>query len=54
MIKVCENKCRHEYQDDAYGKGRRVMNKMRSMGGGAKARCTVCGKESTASVKKKT
>jgi len=45
MIKTCD--CRHEYQDEKYGKGKRVFNK----GIGSKDqpiyRCTVCGQEAS-------
>lgn len=34
--------CTHAYQDREYGKGRRLHN---ICAGGAKRRCTVCGKE---------
>lgn len=37
-IKNC--KCKHEYQDRKYGKGRRVKNET----GNAQYRCTVCEK----------
>ena len=37
--------CKHEYQDEKYGIGRRVFNKC----SGFNARCTVCGKTKTAS-----
>ena len=45
MIKICETHCKSEWQDKMHGKGKRVLNEMRSMGGGQKGRCTVCGKE---------
>lgn len=40
MIKKCN--CKSEYQDEKYGKGNRVHNKMIGDKG---YRCTVCGKE---------
>jgi len=36
--------CKSEYQDEKYGKGMRVMNRMDD----GKVRCTVCGKEADA------
>lgn len=39
MIKPCD--CKHEYQDNKYGKGKRVFNKTMK----DKGRCTVCGLE---------
>ncbi len=43
--KILPCKCEHKFQDERYGKGKRVHNKMK--GGSAKDvpkhRCTVCG-----------
>lgn len=37
--------CKHDYQDEKYGKGKRVLNfKIKPNEGW---RCTVCGKETT-------
>lgn len=36
--------CKSDYQDEKYGKGMRVMNRMDD----GKVRCTVCGKEADA------
>jgi hypothetical protein len=36
--------CKSEYQDQKYGPGMRVMNRMED----GKVRCTVCGKEAVA------
>ena len=44
MISVCDNKCKHPFQDDEYGRGVRVMNLTRK-GSGNVYRCTVCGHE---------
>lgn len=44
MIKVIKCTCKHEYQDEKYGKGNRVANSMKSTSA-TKFRCTVCGKE---------
>jgi hypothetical protein len=38
-IKIQECVCPHEFQDQRYGKGKRVMNPMKSG-----HRCTVCGR----------
>jgi hypothetical protein len=38
-IRVCT--CKNDYQDQKYGKGRRLMNFMKKTGG---FRCTVCAK----------
>ncbi len=38
--------CKHEYQDEKYGKGNRVFNfavKAKEIGGSEGWRCTVCG-----------
>ena len=51
MIKTCENKCQHDFQDRVYGKDKRVMNEMAGTGTG-KNRCTVCGKVTTLSMGK--
>lgn len=43
-IKKCS--CTHEFQDQTYGQGMRVMNPAGKAGGEAKFyHCTVCGKE---------
>lgn len=43
MIKTCD--CKHDYQDEKYGKGKRVMNeKPAPKGGTIKYVCTVCEK----------
>ena len=41
MTKTIKCKCDHKFQDEKYGKGMRVHNKMKTQG----YRCTVCGKE---------
>lgn len=42
MMRSCENPiCRSTYQDERYGKGKRVMNPRKAGG----VRCTVCGKD---------
>jgi hypothetical protein len=43
MIKDCN--CKHKYQDDVYGKNKRVHNQSRSRIGKEKPAwtCTVCG-----------
>lgn len=38
-------KCKHEYQDEKYGKGVRVHNMALKKNGDPKWRCTVCGAE---------
>jgi len=47
MTEVKDCNCKHEYQDEKYGKGKRVFNRMlRKKGEGAYFwRCTVCSKE---------
>lgn len=43
-VKTCS--CEHKFQDDRYGKNKRVMNKLKNtQKSGPKWRCTVCGKE---------
>lgn len=44
MIIVCD--CKHDDQDQMYGKGRRVHNRSKDKTSGRweNARCTVCGK----------
>jgi hypothetical protein len=42
MTTIRECGCKHEYQDEKYGKGKRVHNKCRPKQGEA-WRCTVCG-----------
>ena len=46
VIKRCENRCAHQYQDRKYGKGKRVMNKSMD---GRTVNCTVCGKNQSKS-----
>lgn len=48
IIKKCNNNCPpHEFQDNTYGKGMRVMNLATKKGSKDKPvyRCTICGKE---------
>ena len=46
MIKKCN--CRHEFQDEKYGKGNRVYNKLLpERGKPQEYRCTVCGNVKT-------
>jgi hypothetical protein len=40
MIRKCT--CKHKYQDEKYGKGRRVHNEMKPRSGDKECRCTVC------------
>ncbi len=40
VIKYCKNNCKHEYQDQVYGKGVRVHNESKS-----EPHCTVCYKK---------
>lgn len=44
MIAQCPGNCRvaHDYQDQRYGKGNRLMNEVRVKGELVGARCTVC------------
>lgn len=44
-IKKCD--CKHEYQDNRYGKNMRVWNK-----GPSRKKCTVCGKTEKVSLMK--
>jgi len=46
-IKECD--CENKFQDDTYGKGKRVHNEMNKEHGGF--RCTVCGKEKSLAAK---
>ena len=39
-ILVCEKRCKHPYQDEKYGAGKRVHNPMKA--GSGKVRCSVC------------
>ncbi len=40
--------CQHEYQDQKYGKGKRVANKCKTgKSGDGLYRCTVCSKETS-------
>lgn len=43
MILSC--KCKHDYQDKQYGKGKRVMNSCAKDPTGKTYRCTVCSTE---------
>ena len=44
--KISACSCKHKYQDDTYGKGRRVMNvTTKQTGTQVTVRCTVCKKE---------
>ena len=43
MIKNCT--CKHDYQDEKYGKGRRVFNQLAKATGAQEYRCTVCEKK---------
>lgn len=43
LMKIQKCTCKHEFQDQEYGKGKRAMNAMKKIEGGH--RCTVCGKE---------
>lgn len=44
MTKIIRCTCVHFYQDEKYGKGRRVANKTKSLVGVQNLyRCTVCG-----------
>lgn len=45
IVKDC--KCKHEYQDATYGKGRRIHNYLAGSGAVNKVRCTVCTDEKT-------
>ena len=46
MIAECQKVCRNDWQDERYGKGRRVMNLMvKKDKESQKARCTVCSGE---------
>jgi hypothetical protein len=42
IIKKCTTKCKHEYQDKTYGKGKRVHNFKTSKDLPQKYTCTVC------------
>ncbi len=43
--KIVSCDCKHEYQDQKHGKGKRVANFARNLNNKAGAyRCTVCGK----------
>lgn len=43
MIKILPCECKNKYQDDTYGKGKRVHNQTADKT--STWRCTVCGKE---------
>lgn len=46
MTKIINCDCKHEFQDNTHGKGKRVANHAPSKGAKPKRyRCTVCGKE---------
>jgi hypothetical protein len=45
IIRTCT--CKSEFQDTTYGKQKRVFNKLEDFVKSSRARCTVCGKEST-------
>ena len=52
MTKIMQCSCQSDFQDREYGKGMRVFNEIgKDQRGGY--RCTVCGKEVTASSSKK-
>lgn len=52
MTKIMQCSCQSEFQDATYGKSMRVFNEIgKDQKGGY--RCTVCGKESSASSPKK-
>jgi hypothetical protein len=40
--------CKHEYQDEKYGRGMRVWNEKVAKGKVCGKRCTVCSKETSA------
>lgn len=40
MIRSCT--CKHEFQDQRYGKGNRVFNEVPMKNGTTELRCTVC------------
>lgn len=42
---VMDCACKHDFQDERYGKGRRVHNVVIKKGQAAGKRCTACGKE---------
>ena len=44
MPKVISCSCKHEFQDQQYGKGMRLFNEM-GKDQNSSYRCTVCGKE---------
>ena len=46
MTKIMKCYCEHEFQDNKYGKGKRVFNQTAKCDGKT-YRCTVCGKETT-------
>jgi len=46
-ILTCIAKCKHEYQDKRYGKGKRVHNLKVKGTGTQEYTCTVCRKERT-------
>lgn len=53
MTKIKKCVCSHEWQDRKYGDKNRVANQTTGSGGSPGWRCTVCGKEIVAQVKKK-
>lgn len=44
MSKVMQCSCKHDFQDQQYGKGMRLFNEI-GKGGNDGYRCTVCGRE---------
>jgi len=48
LPKIAPCTCRHEYQDEKYGKGMRVFNPRMPSGKLGGWRCTVCGRETSA------
>ncbi|MFA5049324.1 MAG: hypothetical protein WC516_09935 [Patescibacteria group bacterium] len=42
MIEKCSKNCKHEFQDEAYGKGKRVLNPCVKEN---EFRCSVCGEK---------
>ena len=43
MTKIKRCSCKHTYQDERYGKGKRVHNSMSALNSSGSWRCTVCG-----------
>ncbi len=42
VIQTCKGNCKSSYQDQMYGKGKRVMNSMANRTSAGGFRCTVC------------